>query len=174
MKKKIALCGKMCSGKSFVSSNLVNDGYVRIGFGDPVKKYCTEIFNLKNKDRKLIQSFAQKIKEINPDVWIDYLDNQLNYDPQYYQKNILIDDLRFPNEYQYLRKNNFTIIKLIIDDQMQKERLRKTYPENFKNHMESISDVSESYIDSIQADFVIEIDKNNEKHTLEIIEKYIN
>ena len=174
MKKKIALCGKMCSGKSFISDKLVSEGYKRIGFGDAVKKYSTEIFHLKNKDRKIIQAFAQKIKEINPDVWIEYIDYQIKYNTDYSNKNILIDDLRFPNEYQYLRKNNFTIIKLVIDDFMQKERLKKTYPENYENHLESISDISESYIDSIEADFVIKIDKTNEKNILEIIERYIN
>ena len=173
MKKKIAICGKMASGKSYVSDYLVSKGYIRIGFGDAVKDHCAKIFNMNCKDRKLIQSFAQKLKEIDESVWINYLDNKLKTELKD-ENYIVIDDLRFPNEYNYLRKNNFIIIKLIINDNLQIKRLKETYPENYNNHINSIQDVSEIYIDELEADYKIEVVHENENNILELIESYTN
>ena len=73
---KVALCGKMGSGKSYVSTHLVNLNYIRLGFGDAVKKYCKEIFNMDYKDRHLLQKFAKSMRDIDPDVWIKYIENK--------------------------------------------------------------------------------------------------
>ena len=125
------------------------------------------------KDRKLIQSFAQKLKEIDENVWINYLDNKLKTELKD-EDYIVIDDLRFPNEYNYLRKNNFIIIKLIINNNLQIKRLKETYPENYNNHINSIKDVSEIYIDELEADYKIEVIHENENNILELIESYTN
>lgn len=42
-----------------------------------------EIFGVEWKDRELIQDFAEKVKEIDRDVWINMLDKD----------NVVIDDV---------------------------------------------------------------------------------
>lgn len=168
---KIALCGKMCSGKSYVSKYLTQKGYQRYGFGDAVKKYCIEIFLMKYKNRKLLQNFAQKIKEIDNDVWINYLDSEIEKADTC---NILVDDLRFLNEFNYLKKKKFLIIKLEIDNQLQIQRLKKTYTETYQEHIERINDISESFIDKIEADHVIKINKNNENQVIDYINNILS
>ena len=106
-------------------------------------------------------------------MWINYLDNKLKTELKD-ENYIVIDDLRFPNEYNYLRKNNFIIIKLIINDNLQIKRLKETYPENYNNHINSIQDVSEIYIDELEADYKIEVVHENENNILELIESYTN
>ena len=61
---KIAITGKICSGKSTLANKLKNILKLeKYSFADNVKKYATEIFEMKYKDRKLIQDFAEKMKE---------------------------------------------------------------------------------------------------------------
>ena len=154
---KIAILGKMGSGKS-TSANYLKEKYnFEIhSFGYPVKKFAKEIFNDHSKNRKLIQDFAQKIKEIDPDVWIKYLINNVDL-----KKNIVIDDLRFPNEYSVLKKNGFKIIKLSISDEFQEIRLKNTYPDNYQLHIERKNDISESYTDTIPFDYLYNVTSNS-------------
>ena len=146
---KLALIGKMGSGKSTCADYLnKNHNFKILSFGEPVKKYAKEIFNDTTKNRQLIQDFAQKIKEIDQDVWVNYLLRNVKY-----SENIVVDDLRFPNEYAALEKAGFKFIKLIISNKFQIERLKKTYPNNYNNHISRRNDISESYINLLQADY---------------------
>ena len=92
---KIAFSGPICSGKSTMSKYLQEEYNCKIiSFAQPVKTYCTEIFEMKNKDRKLLQTFADKCKEINPFVWVNLAEKEILKN---INKNIIIDDLRYPN-----------------------------------------------------------------------------
>ena len=76
---KIAIIGKMCSGKSFLSNYLVQEkNFTRIGFGDFVKKYAAEIFGMETKDRKLLQDLGQKLRQIDRYVWVKLLEKKLD------------------------------------------------------------------------------------------------
>lgn len=154
---KFAIIGKMGSGKSTCANYLKDIHNFEIhSFGGPVKKYALEIFNEKNKNRKLIQDFAQKIKEIDNDVWVKYLLDKADL-----TKNIIVDDLRFPNEYKALKDNGFKIIKLTISEELQEKRLIETYPENYRIHLERRNDISESYTDSLPFDYEIIVDNKS-------------
>ena len=90
---RIAITGKICSGKSFIANHIAKQINANVySFGTGVKKYCKEIFNMEYKDRKLLQDFAQKMKDIDNDVWIKYTMNEINKDKN---SNILLDDLGF-------------------------------------------------------------------------------
>lgn len=167
---KVALCGKMGSGKSYVSTHLVNINYIRLGFGDAVKKYCKEIFNMDYKDRQLLQKFAKSMRDIDPDVWVKYIENKINLLDS---SDIIVDDVRYPNEYNFLKKKKFIIIKLNIETDFQKERLIKAYPSTYNEHFTNINDLSESYIDNIDCDYVININKNEENNVLSIVDNII-
>ena len=166
---KVALIGKICSGKSYISSylNEVHDFNV-YSFGQPVKKFAKEIFNLKTKDRAIIQDFAQKMKELDSDVWIKYILNQMNTDKN---ENIVVDDVRFPNEYKALQNENFIFIRLLISSEFQKNRIISTYgKEQGNQHIMRINDISESYTDKLQAEYTINITKQNEKSIYKTID----
>ena len=67
---RIAICGKICSGKSTLANALSENFNLRkISFANPVKMYAKEIFDMKYKDRKLIQDFAEKMKQANEKVY---------------------------------------------------------------------------------------------------------
>jgi adenylate kinase family enzyme len=161
---KIAILGKICSGKTTLANKLAEHFKLeRIAFGDSVKKYTTEIFYMSYKDRKLIQDFAEKMKEIDNDIWIKHLDKKIKD-----KNNIIIDDLRFKNEYTYLKKNNFVIIKLVINKNQQIKRIKNLYGNNSNEHIERLNHISELYIDELNADFIV-----NPEDSIESIVNFI-
>ena len=53
---KIAICGKMCSGKSTLSEyiNTTYGPFEKHAFGDKVKNITIDLFQIEKKDRKLL------------------------------------------------------------------------------------------------------------------------
>lgn len=154
MSMRIAICGRICSGKSTLARYLEREhGFTILSFASTPKRYASEIFGMEHKDRRLIQDFCEKLREIDRDVWIRHLEKELllNMD-----KNIVIDDLRFPNEYDLLRRYNFHIIKLDICSTLQIERIKRTYPTTAQEHIQGLDHVSETYISGFKSDLVID------------------
>ena len=112
---KIAICGPICSGKTYLSDYLQNNYNLRkYAFGDKVKEIANDLFNMKYKNRKLLQTIADKMREIDKDIWAKYVIQQIEH-----LDNIIIEDLRFVNEAKYLQTLGFIIIKLSIDKNTQ-------------------------------------------------------
>ena len=167
---KIALLGKMGSGKSTCAKYLKEKYNFEIhSFGSPVKKFAKEIFNDNTKNRSLIQDFAQKVKEIDPNVWVNYLINNANF-----SKNIVVDDLRFPNEFEVLKANGFLIIKLDISKEFQELRLKTTYPDNFQTHLNRRNDISESFTDILENDYIYKVDSDNIENLYSFLDSIIH
>ena len=168
---KIALIGKMCSGKSTIANYLkLNYKYNILSFGEPVKRYAKEIFGLVNKDRAIIQDFAQKVREMDDEVWIKYLIRkykQNNYN------NIVVDDVRFPKECTALENEGFILIKINISDDFQKERIKNTYIENYNIHINRTKNISESYIDNLSGHYNFDMTKHTEKFIYNFIENIL-
>ena len=60
---RIAITGKICSGKSFIANHIAKQINANVySFGTGVKKYCKEIFNMEYKDRKLLQDLYTPTK----------------------------------------------------------------------------------------------------------------
>lgn len=163
---RIAICGKICSGKSTLANALSENFKLRkISFANPVKMYAEEIFDMKYKDRKLIQDFAEKMKEINPNVWIDYLDRSILEK----EDDIVIDDLRFMNEYNFLRTRGFFIIRINIEMIDQIKRIKSTYPDKWQDHIDRLNHVSEIDRTIFNADLDIESTDDMIEYVLEYI-----
>ena len=170
---RIAFIGKICSGKSYAAKYLQdNHDFELLSFGEPVKRYATEIFNLKFKDRQIIQDFAQNIKNIDPDVWVNYLIRKLNMIDD--SKNIVIDDLRFHNEQYALRKLGFKFIYLYIDDNFQLKRIKETYKTDASKHIQRRYDISECNIDQLDNDYSININSTTQHKLTALLESIIN
>lgn len=167
---KIAICGSICSGKTTISNLLKKKYNLELySFGYNVKKYCELFFNMKYKNRKLIQDFAEKIKEIDENVWINLLDKQINN-----KDNIIIDDLRFENEFNYLKKNNFIIIKLNIDKETQLKRIKKLYKDQYNEHIDRLNHISELEINNIKGNLEINNNDNDINLNINIISNFLN
>ena len=137
---KIAIIGKMCSGKSTISQIIMDQdsSYKTFSFGGAVKRYAKEIFNMQGKDRSLLINFANKMREIDSNVWVrPVIEESRLFD------NCIIDDVRYQNELDALVNDNWIIIKLNISRELQEERIKLTYPENYKDHLENINHFSE-------------------------------
>jgi adenylate kinase family enzyme len=171
---KLAITGKMGSGKTSIAKYLVEKyNFTKFSFADDVKLYATEIFdiNIKIKDRKLLQQFATKMKEIDENIWIKRLDNKIK--DKDISDNIIIDDLRYPNEELYLISNGFKILKLDIDTELQNNRLKNTYINDFDIHIECKKHDSEMHTQFFYHDFYYFINTNTEKNIYKYIDNLI-
>ena len=172
---KVAITGKMCSGKSTLSNYLVkNKNFTRLGYGDFVKKYAKEIFDMKVKDRKLLQDLGQKLKEIDPNVWVKLLEKKLDSLEKKGIDKIVVDDVRFPQEIKSLRQKGFIILKLNINEELQKKRIIRTYPDNYKLHLMRLNDISENLNSDFITDYEFNINKNNENRIFKLITDKLN
>ena len=90
------------------------------------------------KDRSLLTNLATKMREIDPDVWVNYVIHQCK-DVDY----CLVDDLRYQNEYEALVKNGFTIIQMNVSPELQKQRIINLYPNNYEDHFKNMNHLSE-------------------------------
>ena len=139
----IAISGPMCSGKTTIANliKLMNNDYKIYSFGQKIKDIAHELFNMdKNfKDRSLIINIADKMRDIDPDVWAKYTIKQTREN-----KHSIIDDLRFQNELDLLDKENgWLYIVLNINEEIRLNRLKKLYPDNYKDHIKNMSHLSE-------------------------------
>ena len=139
---KIAITGKMCSGKTTLSNYIcsIEPRFKIFSFGKKVKEVASDLFKMDPnfKDRSLLTLVGQKMREINSEVWINYVIDQTMD-----QEFCLIDDLRYQNEYDVLVKNGFKIIQMNISPIIQEERIRELYPDNYKDHLLNRNHLSE-------------------------------
>tara|TARA_Y100001980_G_C14348208_1_gene160100 strand:- start:23 stop:541 length:519 start_codon:yes stop_codon:yes gene_type:complete len=165
---KIAITGKMCSGKSSIASVLLesDDRYQIYSFGRKVKDVAKDLFDMKEKDRTLLTSIGTKMREINPDVWINYVLKQTRN-----ETHCIVDDLRYQNEYEALSNAGFKIIQLTLDPKIQEERIKKVYPINYKDHLKNRGHLSEkNEFQWLEKDSPLIVDSGKET-ILQIIDK---
>ena len=145
---KIAICGKMASGKTTLADWFVeHHGFQKISLAAKVKSIGKDLFGMVHKDRRLLQKIGMKMREIREDVWIDYL---INHEGD----NLIVDDVRFINEAEKLKAAGWTIVRINIDDELQKERLKITYSDDWEVHWNSRGDASEAQVDLIATELL--------------------
>ena len=155
---KIAIYGKMCYGKTTVANILkdYNNSFKIYSFGQKVKDIAVDLFQMQNKDRTLLTSIGTKMREIDPDIWAKYVMNSCK-DNEF----VLIDDLRYENEYEYLLQNGFKIIELTLSENIQKNRIMEVYPDNYMDHFDNMEHISEKGLkikDSFKIDMSQDLD----------------
>ena len=148
----IGLCGQAYSGKSTLANYLIEQGFQRMAFGDGLKEMlikagmCNhhEVYSEKTMlSRWLMQKVGTEIfrNQIDKDFWIKLLNMKLQAYDYDFQDNIVIDDIRMPNEAAMVRSNGGFLIRV--------KRLNYT-PKNI-----DLTHESESQIDSIECDVVL-------------------
>ncbi len=137
---RIGLMGKMASGKSTLAARIMQKypNIKKLSLAEPVKEIANNLFNMKNKDRHLLQQIGTKMREIDPNVWVDTLLRNIND-----CDDIIIDDVRFENEIIKLKQAGFKIFYLDIDEITQNKYLKETYTNNYETHMQCRAHESE-------------------------------
>ena len=176
---KIAVTGKMCSGKTTLCNYLceLEPRFQIFSFGKKVKDVASDLFQMdpRIKDRTLLTSIGQKMREIDKDVWVNYVINQCK-DVEY----CLVDDLRYQNEYEALVKNGFKIIQLNISDELQEYRIKMVYPDNYLDHLNNRNHPSEKNTfqwlsDSDEKHPHLSIDSSEDREIIKkIVKEFIN
>jgi len=153
---KIAISGKICSGKSTLTDKLneIYPNLVKRSFAEKIKEIAFELFGMKEKDRKLLQGIGTNMRLIDEDVWVKYLINTSN-------DYVIIDDLRFENEARLLKENNWILIRLNISQELQKERIMKTYPHTYDKHLDNLNHESEMDISKLDKYIDLDLDSEN-------------
>ena len=136
---KIAIYGPMCSGKTTVANIIkeLNSKYKIFSFGNKIKELARDLFSMDGKNRSLLINIADKMREIDEDVWAKYIIKQTKN-----EDFCVIDDLRFQNELNYL--NGWKIICLTTYDDVRIERIKNIYPENYDDHIKNMKHISEN------------------------------
>ena len=116
MNNKIIICGNIAgSGKDTVADYLVRQyGYNKLFFASEIYNMARNLFNMKGKDRFLLQRVGEKMREISPSVWVDYTFKQAN-DITNNEGKVVISDLRRQNEYEEALEQGYLPIRIVCD-----------------------------------------------------------
>lgn len=156
---KIALCGRMRSGKDTFASLLKEEFQfeefkMSHGITEIIQKYYPEKFEL-GKLREHYQTIGQTFRQLDPQVWIKYTDEAIqrfNKDFEGEDIPIVISDIRQDNEYAYAKDNGYLVIKVEASENV---RIRRCIDANDVWHKEALSHETEVSVDNIPADIII-------------------
>lgn len=172
----------MGSGKTTLANVLEGYyGFHRFSFADKLKQVAMDLWGLtheevygERKNRRLLQDLGMKMREIDENVWVNYLIRELNaresltedyklqpyLTPISFTNMVVVDDLRYKNEYIKLRENGFVMVRINADEGIRQKRIGDT----FKNTGHS----SECDLDDIKDwDVVINNNTDNKKILIE-------
>jgi hypothetical protein len=138
----IALSGKAYSGKTTAARILAErPGHRIVSFAEPIKRMCAaefhylvtmdDLLNNKKKEididgkkmtvRDLLIQFGRMYRSIDPDFWVKKLLHECADDLRT-GRGVIIDDMRYPNEYDILTRMGGRLIRVnrpgieLIDD----------------------------------------------------------
>ena len=150
---KIALMGKMRSGKDTVGEILIKEyGFRRYAFGDGIREIVDTYFpyaSIHGKPRKHYQFIGQSLRQLDEDVWVNYCLDRAG-DNKY--DNIVVTDVRQPNEVKAVLEEGFILVKIDCDDEIRIERM-KASGDNF--NLEDLNHETEQHIDKVEAPITI-------------------
>jgi cytidylate kinase len=113
--KIIGIYGKMHTGKTTLAKKITRDHIMtqKVSFANNVRE-VVNILNLPN-ERESYQKVGAGMRAIWHDVWVDAMAPELSS----LQSNGIVpvfDDLRYTNEFDFIRKNNGLLVKLTASD----------------------------------------------------------
>jgi hypothetical protein len=162
---KLALCGRLRSGKDTAADYLtLFYDFQPFAFADPLKRYLHEIFPhvpREPKPRALYQAFGQKLRELDPDVWINLTMRQIDdYLRQHtcdrcepvLKPRVLISDCRQQNEFDRLRAEGFVFIRINADEKLRIQRATEA-GDNFT--LDDLAHETELLVDMFSVDYEV-------------------
>lgn len=153
---KIGLCGYARSGKDTVDKYLCEHyGFVRFAFGDELKRYTHELFEVEDgKPRELYQWFGQTMRQRDPDIWVRKMFESIErYGHEWKLPfNVVVSDLRQPNEYERLKAEGFVFIRVNANTGA---RLGRMAAEGDSFNVEDLTHETERHIDLFPVNYDI-------------------
>ena len=160
---KIAVTGEIRSGKDtvcdYIEHQIVRSGeyvgtlYFAEGIEEIIKTYFPEAFEGNKKPRKHYQDVGQYMRQINPDVWVNYTENQMKRLEELGFTNFLVTDLRQENEYKWVKENDFTVIKVETEPEIRIERMKMA---GDKFELQDLLHDTERQIKYLNYDYLVE------------------
>jgi hypothetical protein len=156
---KIAVTGEMRSGKDTVCEYIqvstkfhFHKLYFARAIENIIRKYFPEALKDDKKPRELYQKIGQFMRSIDPNVWVKQLEQDYDFYKEYGGEHFLVTDLRQPNEYEWLKKNGFTVIKVEADKEVRIKRMIDT-GDNF--NLKNLDHETELSVRSLPYDYLI-------------------
>jgi hypothetical protein len=160
---KLALVGKLRAGKDTASQYLtLFYDFQPFAFADPLKRYLHEIFPhvpREPKPRALYQAFGQKLRELDPDVWVNLtmhkIDEYLRQhacDCSPLKPRVVVTDCRQQNEYDRLRAEGFVFVRINADDEL---RIRRALEAGDNFTLDDLSHETELLVDMFPVDYEV-------------------
>ena len=186
--KLIGLSGKLGSGKNYIAEKIIAPVFANeyniliIGFGDQVKQelyarnleltYDILYDNKTNESRQQLQQYATENgrDKYSEDMWIRGLDMQIETFKRRSYKNtlIIICDVRFKNEAEYIKKKNGLLFRIDAPLRTQ-SRYWKESGGNLQLHQLISKHRSEIDLDEYNFDYIINNNSTLDKKFINII-----
>ncbi|MDF2010228.1 hypothetical protein [Priestia megaterium] len=158
MKLKLAIAGEIRSGKDTFSDYVLskldrpNKLYFAEGIEKIIREFFPEAFEGNNKPREYYQEIGQFMRQLNPLVWINYTSRKYEELKLLGMDNFVLTDLRQMNEYQWLKANGFTVIKVEAEPEIRIERMKQA---GDKFNMQSLLHPVEQQISALPYDYLV-------------------
>ena len=151
--KKIAITGKMGSGKSSVTKIIkeLENAYVT-SFSGPIRKTIQSV-GLK-PTRELMQATGDFFREFDNLVWT----NLLLQETSSKQGTIVVEGVRYIFEAEKLRSEGFKILRVFSNEDQRKKRIEKREGVEINDKIwdEWQNHGTEKFVDLIKADYCID------------------
>jgi len=147
---RIGLSGKAGSGKDTVAEYLIqNYDFVNLAFADKLKQVAYDLFglNAQVRDRALLQALGNRMRQIDPAVWVHYVIKQLPLG-----LNVVVSDVRFLNEFEALKGLGFYMVRVErpLLARLEREKQLVKAQSNEVDDLELMGHDSETALDGIR------------------------
>jgi dephospho-CoA kinase len=175
---RIAVTGGMRAGKDSFAAYFINDlGFEQFTFAegihDVIGRYFPEAYK-QGKPRHYLQVVGQAFRELDPDIWVKQMDAELKKHYSWYpsplQANVIITDLRQPNELKYLKENGFIIVRVEADKET---RIERAIQSGDQFNLASFDHETEQHVQNLPVDFVVDNNYTLEDLTLSARQLYL-
>lgn len=114
-------------GKDTVADYLVEKyNYTKVSFAGPIYSIAKNYFDMKSKDRVLLQSIGQGFRSLDKKVWIKEMERRVEDIQELVGTDrIVISDLRQEDEYTWGIENGFTPVRISTTFEEAVDRIEK-------------------------------------------------
>lgn len=143
MKIIIGVSGKLGSGKNFITTHVIipvleklHKRYLEVAFADQIKINVMTKYNIKYDDvyknktaysRQLLQKEGTDVgRTQDKNMWVNYISNWINVHYNRGVSNFVINDVRFINEYDFVKDSRGIMIKVIAPNRNNKRLVEES------------------------------------------------